>query len=71
MSTDAAHRREMLVLMSALNMARNTCVSVLGLGVVPSTQPEYRELALTVQLVRDALIRGEVYLRENEAHHAD
>ena len=65
--TADAHRREILALMSALNKARNTCISVRGLGVVPSTQPEYRELDLTIQCAWDALIRAEVYLREKGA----
>ena len=56
-------RREMKALISTLSMARNTCIAVLGLAVVPSTQPEYRQMQDTVNEAWEAIFRAEAYLR--------
>ena len=66
LKVDPCHR-EMKALMSTLNMARNTCIAVLGLAVVPSTQPEYRQLQDTVNEAWDAIFRAEAYLKGDEA----
>ena len=63
LKVDPCHR-EMKALMSTLNMARNTCIAVLGLAVVPSTQPEYRQLQDTMNEAWDAICRAEAYLNE-------
>ena len=62
LKVDPCHR-EMEALISALSMARNTCIAVLGLAVVPSTQPEYRQMQDTVNEAWEAIFRAEAYLR--------
>ena len=58
----AAKAHEALV--TALRATQRACMGVIGLGVVPSTQPEYGQLEEAEKMARAALALAEVSHRD-------